>query len=92
MPEKYSAEWVREQAKGKTRLDHHGCGGCGYMTAYLFDGDQVYFDPGCYCSSYGPSPFELRSYQDIADWLAMQSSDEGRDRIMAGLNSEPTPA
>jgi hypothetical protein len=89
---KYSAEWVRQQAAGKTRLDHHDCGGCGYMTAYLFDGDNVYFDPGCHCSSYGPSPFEPCSFKDIANWLAMQSTDEVRDRIMSRLNSEATPA
>jgi hypothetical protein len=92
MSDKYSAEWVREQSAGKTRLDHHDCGGCGYMTAYIFDGPNVLFDPGCYCSRYGPSPMEPRSYESIAEWLAMQSSDEIRDRIMSRLNTEPTPA
>lgn len=92
MAEKYSAAWVKEQSVGKTRLEHHDCGGCGYPTAYIFNGDAVYFDPGCHCFGSGPAPFEPRSFQAIADWLSMQSSDEVRDRIMARLNAQPTPA
>lgn len=85
MSEKYSADWVREQVTEKkaTTLDHHSCGLCGYMTNYAFQpGGNVYFDPGCDCTWGGHLP---SSFEAVADWLAMQSSDETRDRIMSGL-------
>jgi hypothetical protein len=58
------------------------------MTAYLFM--AIMSNPGCHCSSYGPSPFE--QLQGHCELLAMQSTDEVRDRIMSRLNSEATPA
>ena len=82
MSDTYSAEWVKQQAAGKHWLDHHDCSLCGCVVGYSFDGDDVYFNPACGCS-WGPS--ERRSFQDIADWLAMQSSDDIRDKIMSRL-------
>lgn len=82
---KYSAEWIREHVRttGAYRLDHHRCGMCNSMVAYRFGApDDVFFDSSCDCSS---SPEHLSSWSEIADWLAMQSSDEIRDRILSGF-------
>jgi hypothetical protein len=91
MSDKYSAEWVAEQvaANGYTQLDHHDCSMCGYICRYVFEPrNVVYFDPGCYCTS-GSGP-RFASYEDVAGWLAMQSSDEIRESILKGFR--PTPA
>lgn len=58
---------------GITRIDHHDCGGCGYMTAYLIENGDLYFDPGCDCSRYGRSPPEPRSWDSAAGWINMQA-------------------
>jgi len=79
---KYSATWVEQRADGKHWLDHHRCSFCDVMVGYSIDGSRVEFVPGCDCSW---SPPEPSSFQAIAAWLAMQSSDEIRDRIMEGL-------
>lgn len=85
MSEKYSAAWVREQTneKGATWLVNHDCSLCGVDVGYIINGDEVSFRSGCGCSW---SPDRPSSFEDIADWLAMQSSDEIRDRIMAKLS------
>lgn len=71
-------------------VDHHDCGGCGYMTQYLREGDRLYFDPGCYCSRYGPTMTGLRTWDDAAEWINMQSDQEVRDklRLRFGLPAE----
>ena len=98
---KVTGEQVKEATlkAGIRRVDHHGCSGCGYMTAYLIDdNDQLYFDPGCYCRSYGPVSPEPREWSSVADWINMQSRTEHRDRIaqdfgLAALGIEaPTAA
>jgi hypothetical protein len=88
---KYSAEWVRGQAAAIDAqwLDHHRCGLCNKMVGYPIRGDEVRFRSACHCSW---SPDRPSSFQDIADWLAMQSSDEIRDRIMEGLQPRPATA
>jgi hypothetical protein len=86
MTEKYSADWVKEQALSRNAswLDSHDCGGCGSMVGYSLDIDGVFFNPACDCTTFY-SPPEPSSFQDIADWLAMQKTDETRDKIMEGL-------
>jgi hypothetical protein len=89
---KYSADWIREavKAKGATYLENHDCSLCGVSVGYNFLpqdavaalGCEVTFRSACGCSW---SPDRPASYEDIADWLAMQSKDEIRDRIMEGL-------
>ena len=83
---KYSAEWVRAEAqtKGASYVDHHRCGLCDHMVYFSIRGDIVLFHPACDCGWSNPEP---RSFEDIARWLAMQSSDEIRDKIMEGLHS-----
>jgi hypothetical protein len=72
-----TAEQVKQavEAAGIERIDHHDCGGCGYMTAYLVQGGQLYFDPGCDCSRRGPAEPEPRDWGDAADWINMQSGE-----------------
>lgn len=46
--DKVTAEDCRKviSEKGFTRVDHHRCGGCGYMTGYVFKrADKIYWDP-----------------------------------------------
>lgn len=83
--QKYSADWIRQQAQEKDAswLVNHDCSLCGTDVGYIINGDAVYYRSGCGCSW---SPDRPSSFQDIAAWLAMQSSDEIRDRIMSKLS------
>lgn len=84
--EKYSAEALRATvaANSYRMLDHHDCAICGVMVRYYFGPDgEVEFDPSCGCVSGDNS--RPSSYEEIADWLAMQSSDEMRERILSGF-------
>jgi hypothetical protein len=83
--QKYSAEWVRQQAqeKGASWLVNHDCSLCGTDVGYIINGEQVSFRSGCGCSW---SPDRPSSFEEIAEWLQMQKSDEIRDRIMAKLS------
>lgn len=65
-------------AAGIEKADHHKCGICGYMTAYLRDGDQLFFDPGCYCSD---GFIQLRGWESPAEWINMQTNLEGKKRV-----------
>jgi hypothetical protein len=75
---KYRGPVTGEQVKaacekgGLTRIDHHDCGGCGYMTAYIVEDGELYFDAGCDCSRYGPAPFRPCGWGAAADWINMQ--------------------
>lgn len=86
MAEKYSAEWLEQTIleRGANWLDHHRCGVCSSMVGYKLDRrhKQVFFKSACSCSW---SPDRPSSLDDIASWLAMQRSDEVRDKIMEGL-------
>ncbi len=82
--EKYSAEWIREQAqeKGAHWLVSHDCSLCGVDVGWIIDGDYVAYRSGCGCSW---SPDRPSSYAEIARSLEIQRSDEVRDQIMADL-------
>jgi hypothetical protein len=82
---KVTGEQVREAAikAGITRVDHHDCGGCGYMCTYRIVGGQIYFDPGCDCSRFGPSPMEPVEWESAARWINMQSQPKIRAEIAA---------
>lgn len=75
-----TGEQVKAAAEkaGLTRIDHHDCGGCGYMTAYLIRDGKLYFDPGCDCSRLGPAAIEPRTWNSAADWINMQSEQKHR--------------
>ena len=81
---KVTGEQVRAAmiAADITRVEHHECGFCGYMTTYQREGDQLYFDSGCNCSWGGWRPAD---WSDAADWLNMQSSPKWRDKIAASF-------
>lgn len=60
-------------AQGIERVDHHDCGICGGMVAYVREGENLYFDPHCGCAGYGP--LEPRTWEDAADWINMQNAE-----------------
>lgn len=64
-----------------TEVDHHDCGGCGYMTKYLRHGENLFFDRGCWCSSYGVAGPEPRDWSSAAEWIDMQTKPEWRDKL-----------
>ena len=88
---KYTATWIAERVfeKNAHYLENHRCGLCNMPVGFVFTnpGALVWYQSGCECSW---SPNRPSSYQEVADWLAMQSSDEIRDKIMGGLLSPPT--
>ena len=53
------------------------------MVKYVIYDGTVEFDSNCNCTDW--TPRHPSSFEDIADWLAMQGSDDVRDRIMTGL-------
>lgn len=59
------------EAAGIKEIDHHDCGGCGYMTKYIIENGQLYFDPGCDCVRRA-SPPEPHSWDSAAEWINMQ--------------------
>ena len=75
---KVTAEQVKAAmiAADITRVEHHECSMCGYMTAYLREGEELYFDPGCYCTD-GAGP-EMRLWDDPAHWINMQDEEWSR--------------
>lgn len=78
---KFSADWIREQLDpmNTNTLLHHDCSICGVWTKYVFypDGTVLYVS-SCGCSWSTP---RQSSVEDVAGWLAMQSSDEIREKI-----------
>lgn len=90
-----TGEQVRDAVAkaGISRVEHHDCGGCGYMTAYLIEDGNLYFDPGCFCGrTVQPEP---RSWDSAADWINMQSRTGQYGDVAAkiaakfGLDLEP---
>lgn len=61
-------------------VDSHECAICFRKVGYARRGDRLFFQPECSCSF---SPEEPRTWQDAADWINMQTSDEARLRIAA---------
>jgi hypothetical protein len=92
-PAKYSAAWVKYEVESRKayQLDHHNCSFCGSMVKYVFINGQVEFDSNCDCSRHRTRR-AAASYQEIADWLAVQESDEIRDNIWKGLRVVPAEA
>lgn len=86
MADKYSAGWIREQVEAKNAysLPINQCTFCRDWVGYFFNavGENVFYDSSCGCKS---EPPRRESYQGVADMLAVQSSDEIRDRIMSRL-------
>ncbi|HWV44070.1 hypothetical protein [Pseudorhodoplanes sp.] len=87
-----TAEQVKAavEAAGITRIEHHDCGMCGYMTAYLVEDGKLYFDPGCDCRWAGaPEP---RDWRDAADWINMQSQPDIKARLAKAFGIDLPPA
>lgn len=59
-----------------TKVDHHTCGICHYMTNYYVSDGQLHFDPGCDCT--GGGGWRESSFQDAAEWVNMQSIEANK--------------
>lgn len=44
----------------------HHCSMCSYPCGYIFRGDQVFYDSGCDCVTYGPA-LRPADYKDVAE-------------------------
>lgn len=67
---------------GIITVDHHSCGFCDYMTKFVREGDELFFDPGCDCVPYIKN-LEPREFQDAADWVNMQSDPDIKSKLAA---------
>lgn len=81
MAQYVTTQQVKEAVEkaGLTRIDHHDCGGCGYMTAYLVRDGQLYFDHGCDC---GRGGYNVRpaDWSEAAEYINMQTRNwNGKD-------------
>lgn len=65
-------------------VDHHPCGFCGYMTRFVRVGNVLFFDIGCHCTYRGET-LEPRPFDDVANWINMQSEPEIRTRLAASF-------
>jgi hypothetical protein len=65
---KITAEELKQaiKEKGITRWDIHECSMCGYLCGYVFVGEQVFYDSGCDCMSYG-NKLNPRNWGDVVD-------------------------
>lgn len=61
-------------------IPHHECGICGEWVAYDVDGEQLFFNSTCGCSSFS-SPMIPRPWQDAADFINLQSDPMVRERV-----------
>lgn len=77
-----TAEQVRAAvlAAGIVEIPHHDCAACGEWVRYIVHRESLYFDPSCGCA-WTPFP-EPREWQNAADWINMQSSDNVRSELM----------
>ena len=60
------------------------CSMCGYRCGYVFQGDKIYYDPGCGCCS---GEWTERSFEDLDYTLQMNSSDKPhrKDKGLPGV-------
>lgn len=88
MSDRVTGDEVRQAMTeaGIDRVDHHDCGLCGYMTAYIRRSEALYFDRGCDCSWGG---WEERSWDDAAEWINMQSDDQSRAKLRTAFGLPP---
>ena len=79
-----TGEQVKEamSAAGITKVDHHDCGFCGFMTHYFVAEGNLYFNSGCNCSWGGSRP---ASWGEAASWINMQSNEAVKQKLMAAF-------
>lgn len=84
-----SAEEVSKAvaAKGITRIDHHDCNICGYMTHYSLHDGRLYFHAGCDCGRW--SDPEPRPWSDASSWINMQSRPEIKEKLARSFGIDP---
>jgi hypothetical protein len=81
---KYSAPWISQQIGERSWLPVRACSMCGTDIGYVVNGTSVWFRSDCDCVSY-ETPDRRSSFDEIADMLAMQYTDEHRDERMARM-------
>jgi hypothetical protein len=83
---KVTGKQVRDAmiAANITSVDHHECGGCYSRVFYSREGEQLFFNPRCGCTS-GWTPPEPRPWSDAADWINMQTNEGMRQKLRAAF-------
>jgi len=81
-----TSDTVKESvlASNKTYFPVRKCSMCGYGLSYQVKDDNLYFDPGCDCTSGGH--LERRSWEYLVEWINMQSNDKARKDLMSLFN------
>lgn len=67
------------------KIPHHECSICGVMVFYKIRGEQLFFDSGCGCSE---GSFELRTWDEAAQFINMQDDEKVRAEIMASFGMQ----
>jgi hypothetical protein len=67
-------EFKQAKKNNITRWSIYLCSLCGYDCGYIFDGENVSYDSGCYCVTYCPC-IKPRSWEDVADYYNMQKNE-----------------
>lgn len=58
------------KAKSNGRIVLRECGMCGYELAYIWQGEDLFFDTGCYCTNMRGG-LESRQIQDLQEFMEM---------------------
>lgn len=71
-----TVEEFKQAAKkhGITKWPMHDCSICGYHCGFLIAGDEVNYDSGCDCITFGPV-INLSSWEDLADHYNRQKNE-----------------
>ncbi len=70
-------------------IENHSCSLCGEMTYYFVAGKELYFNSACDCSAYSKiAPPRPCSWQEVADWINMQSKPESKISIAKQFGME----
>jgi hypothetical protein len=88
MTQTVTAEQVKAamEAAGITRVNHHDCAGCGYMTSYVLSPQgELFFDPGCWCTMGVGGGLRPGGFESAAGWINMQPSADVQRRLAAAF-------
>lgn len=75
-------------ANGIWHVPHHECALCGYMTRYYRCGEDLVFDPGCFCTGL-TADLQVHTWQDAADLINMQTNDAARSKFRKRFGLDP---
>ena len=57
--------------KFRDRIVIHNCSMCGYPCAYIFRGEELFYDPGCGCTYGGLEPRDIRHLHEFLEMNPM---------------------